>query len=62
MDSKRELWHEWFGSNMAGTFYQVMARGNRRDRIFRDEADGLLFYETLEEATNMKSIDSRPEF
>lgn len=30
-----------------GAFYHVMARGNRRERIFRDEADRLLFYETL---------------
>jgi uroporphyrinogen-III synthase len=28
----------------------VMARGNRRERIFRDEADRLLFYQTLGEA------------
>jgi hypothetical protein len=27
-----------------------MARGNRRERIFRDEADRLLFYQTLGEA------------
>jgi len=27
-----------------------MARGNRRERIFRDEADRLLFYRTLGEA------------
>jgi hypothetical protein len=33
-----------------GAFYHVMARGNRRERIFRDEADRLLFYETLGEA------------
>jgi len=29
-----------------GAFYHVMARGNRRERIFRDEADRLLFYQT----------------
>ena len=28
-------------------FYHVMARGNRRERIFRDEVDRLLFYQTL---------------
>ena len=33
-----------------GAFYHVMARGNRRERIFRDEADRLLFYRTLGEA------------
>ena len=33
-----------------GAFYYVMARGNRRERIFRGEADRRLFYETLEEA------------
>ncbi len=27
-----------------------MARGNRRERIFHDEADRLLFYQTLGEA------------
>jgi putative transposase len=27
-----------------------MARGNRRERIFRNEADGLLFYQTRGEA------------
>jgi hypothetical protein len=32
-----------------GAFYHVMARGNRRERIFRDEADRLLFYQTLGE-------------
>ena len=33
-----------------GAFYHVMARGNRRERIFHDEADRLLFYQTLGEA------------
>ena len=33
-----------------GAFYHVMARGNRRKRIFRGEADRLLFYQTLGEA------------
>ena len=33
-----------------GAFYHVMARGNRRERIFRDEADRLLFYQTGGEA------------
>jgi hypothetical protein len=35
---------------MAGAFYHVMARGNRRERIFRDEVGRLLFYQTLGEA------------
>ena len=34
----------------SGAFYHVMARGNRRERIFRNEADRLLFYQTLGEA------------
>ena len=29
-----------------------MARGNRRERIFRDEADRLLFYQTLGKRVN----------
>src|SRR6266542_4236765 len=33
-----------------GAFYHVMARANRRERIFRNEADRLLFYQTLGEA------------
>jgi REP element-mobilizing transposase RayT len=33
-----------------GAFYHVMARGNRRERIFRDEGDRVLFYQTLGEA------------
>jgi REP element-mobilizing transposase RayT len=33
-----------------GAFYHVMARGNRRERIFRNEADRLLFYQTPGEA------------
>ena len=33
-----------------GAFYHAMARGNRRERIFRDEADRALFCETLGEA------------
>jgi putative transposase len=33
-----------------GVFYHVMARRNRRERIFRDEPDRLLFYQTLGEA------------
>lgn len=31
-------------------FYHVMAPGNRRERIFRDEADRLLVYQALGEA------------
>ena len=33
----------------AGAFYHVMARGNRRERIFRDEADRRFFVQTLGE-------------
>lgn len=33
-----------------GAFYHVMARGNRRERIFRDERDRRFFCETLAEA------------
>lgn len=33
-----------------GAFYHVMARGNRRERIFRDEGDRRFFCETLGEA------------
>jgi len=34
----------------AGAFYHVMARGNRRERIFYDEADRCFFIRTLGEA------------
>jgi putative transposase len=34
----------------AGAFYHVMARGNRRERIFRDETDRKFFCQTLGEA------------
>ena len=34
----------------AGAFYHVMARGNRRERIFYDEADRRVFVQTLGEA------------
>ena len=30
-----------------GAFYHVMARGNRRERIFRDDADRRFFCQTL---------------
>lgn len=33
-----------------GAFYHVMARGNRRERIFRDDADRRFFCQTLGEA------------
>lgn len=33
-----------------GAFYHVMARGNRRERIFRDEVDRRFFCQTLGEA------------
>jgi REP-associated tyrosine transposase len=33
-----------------GAIYHVMDRGDRREPIFRDDADRLLFLETLEEA------------
>ena len=47
---KRELWHERSGSNMAGRFTTEWRVGIDRERIFRDEADRLLFYQTLGEA------------
>lgn len=34
----------------SGAFYHVMARGNRRERIFRDDADRRFFCQTLGEA------------
>lgn len=34
----------------AGAFYHVMARGNRRERIFRDQSDRRFFCQTLGEA------------
>ena len=36
-----------------GAFYYVMARGNRREAIFRDEADRRFFLKTLGEACAM---------
>jgi len=36
-----------------GALYHVMARGNRRERIYRDEADRRLFLQTLGEACQM---------
>jgi len=36
-----------------GAFYHVMARGNRRERIFRDEDDRRFFPKTLSEACGM---------
>ena len=41
-------------------FYHVTARGNRRERIFRDEADRLLFYQTLGEACVLPLLLSAP--
>jgi len=43
-----------------GAFYHVMARGNRRERIFRNEADRLLFYQTLGEACVLPLLLSAP--
>jgi len=34
----------------AGAFYHVMARGNRRERIFREDEDRHFFCQTLGEA------------
>src|SRR5690349_17370023 len=34
----------------AGAFYHVLARGNRREAIFRDEADRRFFLKALGEA------------
>ncbi len=36
-----------------GAFYHVMARGNRREAIFQDEADRRFFLQTLGEACAM---------
>ena len=36
-----------------GGFYHVMARGNRREQIFRSDHDRKLFLETLDEACDM---------
>jgi hypothetical protein len=44
-----------------GAFYHVMARGNRRERIFRDEADRLLFYQTLGEACERTGWRAPPQ-
>jgi hypothetical protein len=33
-----------------GAFYHVMARGNRRERIYRDDDDRRFFLKTLGEA------------
>ena len=35
-----------------------MARGNRRERIFRDEAYRVLFYQTLGEACEPHRLES----
>ena len=46
----------------SGAFYHVMARGDRGERIFYDEADRVLFYQTLGEACERtaKELDSLP--
>jgi putative transposase len=36
-----------------GAFYHVMARGNRREQIYRDEDDRRFFLKTLSEACGM---------
>jgi putative transposase len=36
-----------------GAFYHVMARGNRREAIFRNDADRQLFLKTVGEACAM---------
>jgi REP element-mobilizing transposase RayT len=38
---------------MAGGFYHVMARGNRREKIFADDEDRRFFLSTLSEACGM---------
>jgi len=38
-----------------GAFYHVMARGNRREEIFRDDGDWQLFLRTLGEACTRSS-------
>ena len=36
-----------------GAFYHVMARGNRREHIYRDEVDRRFFLQVLSEACEM---------
>jgi len=36
-----------------GAFYHVMARGNRREKIYRDEEDRVFFMKTLDEVCKM---------
>ena len=38
---------------MAGGFYHVMARGNRREKIYADDDDRRFFLATLAEACGM---------
>ena len=45
----------------AGTVYHVMCRGDRREAIFRSDADRLLMLETLFEACErLHSFESGP--
>ncbi|MFA5190438.1 MAG: hypothetical protein WC740_06920 [Verrucomicrobiia bacterium] len=40
---------------MAGGWYHVVARGNERKRVFRDEKDRLRFLELLEDMVCFKT-------
>jgi len=43
-----------------GAIYHVMSRGNRRERIFRDEADRRLFRAALEGTVSIVRTDTCP--
>ena len=45
-----------------GAFYHVMARGNRREKIFRSDYDGKLFLDTLGEACGEEKQIRRASF
>ena len=44
-----------------GAIYHVMSRGNRRERIFRDEADRRLFRAALEGTVSIVRTDTCPQ-
>jgi putative transposase len=44
----RQIWIEY-----EGAFYHVMARVNRREKIYRDEEDRAFFLKTLDEVCKM---------
>jgi len=43
-----------------GAIYHVMSQGNRRERIFRDEADRRLFRAALEGTVSIVRTDTCP--